>query len=554
VVVLGDTAARIFFDLNTGNMKYDVFLSYADEDEPWVSEKLIPRLEAAGLKFVDEYAFQVGSPLVSEMRRAIQESTFTVLVLSPTYLADHWSQFEQTLVLTKNLVEGTWQALPVIVHPCEPPDELKGLVHVDLTDDSPRAWDRLIRRLTAQEPAREPPSQRQTVPLSPSASSPRFGTILGINVVLLGMFFLIALAVPKSDSLPNWLQNSLVIYGLFCALHGINLLVSRQSGFSGKFTIPVLNLDVPGAYLGSKWLVGNLWRGMFLGGIGVILLLFWWKPALIAPPVDATHTPTPTLTQTLTPTATDFLTLTPTQTNPPSESPSPTGSPTATFTPLPTDTPDPNAAKLPGQDLSQDCVDASLWKAYELHPIERDGCLDLFQWGFVAQNGGLQLQFQETKNNNIMGLYTSVGSQAEIEFKVRMNRLFPVRDLDAIFMMGVIPTNPVDTKSGRYLYIFEGGGSLNIAIDQPDKPRVFHAINEPIGKTYQVTLVVQGRGLEVFVDGERIPGSIDLPFSDRAFWIGYNLWKDEEIEVFLSDLCIHNPGETPAAACPWVEP
>ena len=68
---------------------YDVFISYRhhEPDLTWVRTTLLPRLRVAGLKVCIDYdCFRLGAPLVLEMARAVEQSRYTVAVLSPAYL------------------------------------------------------------------------------------------------------------------------------------------------------------------------------------------------------------------------------------------------------------------------------------------------------------------------------------------------------------------------------------------------------------------------------------------------------------------------------------
>ena len=70
---------------------YDVFISYSSKDRTWVRGELLQRLEAAGLKAcIDFRDFERGAPSVKEMRRGVETSRKTLLVLTPAYLESAW--------------------------------------------------------------------------------------------------------------------------------------------------------------------------------------------------------------------------------------------------------------------------------------------------------------------------------------------------------------------------------------------------------------------------------------------------------------------------------
>src|SRR5690606_11438695 len=68
--------------------EYDVFISYRhlEPDRSWVRRELVPRLDEAGLRVcIDVRSFRLGHPIVTEMGRAIEESRYTVAVLTPAF-------------------------------------------------------------------------------------------------------------------------------------------------------------------------------------------------------------------------------------------------------------------------------------------------------------------------------------------------------------------------------------------------------------------------------------------------------------------------------------
>ena len=79
---------------------YDVFVSYRhrEPDMGWVRHTLVPRFEAEGLRVcLDIHCFQLGRPLVTEMARAVEESRYTLAILSPAYLESNFTELENIL-------------------------------------------------------------------------------------------------------------------------------------------------------------------------------------------------------------------------------------------------------------------------------------------------------------------------------------------------------------------------------------------------------------------------------------------------------------------------
>src|SRR5262249_6163676 len=110
-------------DKDPQGFRYDAYISFADEDSDanWVVEKLVPRLQGAGLRVaVSEDSWDPGVERVTSMDRGIRQSKRTVVVLSPAFLARKVSNFEATLAATLGLDEGSYRLLPVRLRPVAP--------------------------------------------------------------------------------------------------------------------------------------------------------------------------------------------------------------------------------------------------------------------------------------------------------------------------------------------------------------------------------------------------------------------------------------------------
>lgn len=130
--------------------RYHAFISYADADREWVEQRLIPQLRQSNLRWIDQHRFAPGEIQLDELERAVSESRWTVLILSPAYFADQWSRFDSMLATYFGQSVGEWNVLPVYIAPCEPPLRLRPLVPIDLIDDEDEAWQRLIEAVSGQ--------------------------------------------------------------------------------------------------------------------------------------------------------------------------------------------------------------------------------------------------------------------------------------------------------------------------------------------------------------------------------------------------------------------
>ncbi|PYS93628.1 MAG: hypothetical protein DMF64_04320 [Acidobacteria bacterium] len=118
---------------------YDAFISYVSKKEPdktWVRKTLVPALKAEGLRVCVDFAcFEPGSYVVHEMERAVEESRYTVSVLSPKYLESGFGEFEETLAQHLSLEERKKRYLGIMRESCEPSLRVRARYWLEMTDD-----------------------------------------------------------------------------------------------------------------------------------------------------------------------------------------------------------------------------------------------------------------------------------------------------------------------------------------------------------------------------------------------------------------------------------
>jgi len=118
---------------------YDVFLSYRHQepDKSWVRRTLLPRLEAEGLQACVDYRdFRLGAPLVLEMARAVEQSRYTLAVLSPVYSTSNFADLENILAEHLGLEKGQRRLLTVMHQKCTPRLGIRSRMWLDMTDDA----------------------------------------------------------------------------------------------------------------------------------------------------------------------------------------------------------------------------------------------------------------------------------------------------------------------------------------------------------------------------------------------------------------------------------
>ena len=127
---------------------YDVFVSYRHDpsDRAWVRERLVPRLRAEGFAVcLDHDTSVLGAPIVLEMARAVEQSRYTLAVLSPAYLESSFTELENVLAEHLGLEEARRRLLCVLRVPTEVPLRIRARAWIDMTDDA--AFDETAARL-----------------------------------------------------------------------------------------------------------------------------------------------------------------------------------------------------------------------------------------------------------------------------------------------------------------------------------------------------------------------------------------------------------------------
>lgn len=208
-----------------GTYAYDLFVSYAEADRPWVEGYLLDTLNQAGVRCHSEAAFALGMPRLLEFERAVQQSRRVLLVLSSAYLAEGFTQFTDLLAQSYGLETATWPVIPLILHPVKLPPRLAILTALDATDPDawPRALERLLADLQRPFPAIPPRPPCPYLGMAPFGEADRdrfFGRDAEVSIILeqLRLYPFIAVIGPSGSG-----KSSLVFAGLIPALRKSSL-------------------------------------------------------------------------------------------------------------------------------------------------------------------------------------------------------------------------------------------------------------------------------------------------------------------------------------------
>jgi tetratricopeptide (TPR) repeat protein len=150
---------------------YDVFISYSHQNQDWVKNTLLAKLEQAGLKvFIDYQDFEIGESAPDAMERAVTTSKQTIIVLSPAYLKSNWAKFENLMLQVMDPANQKRQLIPILLEKCKIPLRLSTFTYADFTkiEGVDLAWQKLFKALKVSTPALVTPIAVPAIPHDPS--------------------------------------------------------------------------------------------------------------------------------------------------------------------------------------------------------------------------------------------------------------------------------------------------------------------------------------------------------------------------------------------------
>lgn len=99
--------------LETGGSSHDVFISHASEDKDDIVRPLANALINKGLDvWYDEFTLRIGDSLRQKIDRGLARSRVGLVVLSPSFIAKGWTNYELDGIVTKS-VSGEQILLPI---------------------------------------------------------------------------------------------------------------------------------------------------------------------------------------------------------------------------------------------------------------------------------------------------------------------------------------------------------------------------------------------------------------------------------------------------------
>lgn len=146
-----------------------VFISYSNKDKEWVCGWLLHNLEDASIQVhIDFRDFEISQLVLLNIERAVEECEKTIVVLTPSWIASEYTNFEAAMLQTRDPLNIKKKIIPLMLIDCKLPRRLEILTWADFRELGNREseLERLIGQmkkdlefiepLPKPEPVREP--------------------------------------------------------------------------------------------------------------------------------------------------------------------------------------------------------------------------------------------------------------------------------------------------------------------------------------------------------------------------------------------------------------
>ncbi len=124
---------------------YDLFILHAAAERGWVQSYLLPALNLSPERVMMRDATQLGAVRADEFERAVTHSRYTLLIISPAFLADAWSRFGEALASHISTKTDQVRVIPLLKVDCDVPPRLDMRVGLDCR--LPDQWEEAVIRL-----------------------------------------------------------------------------------------------------------------------------------------------------------------------------------------------------------------------------------------------------------------------------------------------------------------------------------------------------------------------------------------------------------------------
>jgi len=233
----------------------------------------------------------------------------------------------------------------------------------------------------------------------------------------------------------------------------------------------------------------------------------------------------------------------------------PTDTPFPTETTAPSETPvvpTETASPVPLKTIADGCFDKRTWQADSTEAtvlsaiVDENNCWNLESLGITAEGGTLHFLPKPPRAQISSGIYTQIGNQSIIEFKVYVSSLYLVYEGEPAYISFSIA--PQDNAMAR-----TGSGRFKLQVkDTTKSPLIFfmladtsEANGNPLAtrhyeykNTYDVRLQVKGISMNVYINGIDTKETVSIPSGPKVLYVGYNLPLQAGVDATIKEITV----------------
>jgi hypothetical protein len=188
------------------------------------------------------------------------------------------------------------------------------------------------------------------------------------------------------------------------------------------------------------------------------------------------------------------------------------------------------------------CIAADTWSPYPstLNPAISNGCWNLTEWGFSTDQSRLLLVHKPGQDQQ-RGIYMPISGAVDIRFSVQLNKFRTRTNKVGFLNFGVVDNDPFSIYTGGYLSYQQpepGTASPVRVLISGSNQATQRILDLKAGFQHEVLLSIEDDLMTVYLNGEQTGDPVKLPHSDRAFWLGYVLPSNGELDVMITNFTI----------------
>ena len=139
------------------SFKYDVFAFYAESDRQWTHKVLLPQLALQPSRIATRETPRPGEARLSAYEHLVENSRFTLLVLTPAFVNECWTDYVEKLAKHWNVESASTRVIPVRFKPVQVSLGIRMMVDVNFED--PANYEEAFATLRSLLETPEPPQQ-----------------------------------------------------------------------------------------------------------------------------------------------------------------------------------------------------------------------------------------------------------------------------------------------------------------------------------------------------------------------------------------------------------